>query len=46
MVPLPVVVCHERIEGAEQPTFSEEDEAVDPVLILVTTWWEPAKGSA
>jgi hypothetical protein len=32
MVPLAVVVCHERIEGAEQPTFSEEDGAVETLL--------------
>jgi hypothetical protein len=32
MGPLPVVVCHERIEGAERPTFSEEDEAVETLL--------------
>jgi hypothetical protein len=32
MVRLPVVVCHERIEGVEQPTFSEKDEAVETLL--------------
>jgi hypothetical protein len=28
MVPLPVVVRHELVEGAEQPTLPEQDEAV------------------
>jgi hypothetical protein len=26
MVPLPVVVSHELVEGAEEPTLSEEDQ--------------------
>jgi AraC-like DNA-binding protein len=29
MVPLPVVVRHELVEGAEQATFPEDDEAVE-----------------
>src|SRR5437867_10757201 len=28
MVPLPMVVRHELVDGAEQPTFPEEDQAV------------------
>jgi len=29
MVPLPMVVRHELVDGAEQPTFPEEDQAVE-----------------
>ncbi len=29
MVPLPVVVRHELVEGAEQPTLPEQDQAVE-----------------
>jgi hypothetical protein len=32
MVPLPMVVRHELVEGAEQATFPEEDQAVETLL--------------
>ena len=32
MVPLPVVVRHELVEGAEEPTLPEEDETVEALL--------------
>jgi hypothetical protein len=32
MVPLPVVVRHELVEGAEEPTLPEEDQAVQTLL--------------
>ena len=32
MVPLPMVVRHELVEGAEQPTLPEEDQAVETLL--------------
>ena len=32
MVPLPMVVRHELVEGAEQATFPEHDQAVETLL--------------
>jgi hypothetical protein len=32
MVPLPVVVRHELVEGAEQPALPEPDQAVETLL--------------
>jgi hypothetical protein len=32
MVSLPMVVRHELVEGAEQATFPEEDQAVETLL--------------
>src|SRR5262249_34411492 len=29
MVPLPVIVRHELVEGAKQPTLAEQDQAVE-----------------
>jgi hypothetical protein len=32
MVPLPVVVSHELVEGAEEPTLPDEEQAVETLL--------------
>jgi hypothetical protein len=32
MVPLPMVVRDELVEGAEEPTLPEEDQAVETLL--------------
>jgi hypothetical protein len=32
MVPLPMVVRHELVQGAEQPALSEQDEAIETLL--------------
>src|SRR6516165_12732579 len=32
MVSLPMVVCHELVEDAEEPPFPEEDQAVQTLL--------------
>jgi hypothetical protein len=32
MVPLPMVVSHELVEGAEQPALSEHDETIETLL--------------
>jgi hypothetical protein len=38
MVPLPVVVRHELVEGAEQPTFPEEDQTIETLLAYRAHW--------
>ena len=37
MVPLPVVVRHELVEGAEEPTLPEEDQAVEALARMEPT---------
>jgi hypothetical protein len=32
MVPLPMVVRHELVQGAEEPTLPEEDQALETLL--------------
>jgi hypothetical protein len=32
MVPLPMVVRHERVQGMEQPALSKQDEAIETLL--------------